>query len=115
MAQSQPVCFYNVLILAMHMELTQNYISLHHKAKPIKFQCLYLHLSYDDGGLIKMHGPCTRCMLQRFYTLQHKAYHLHTVATFMAQDIKVQCKEVKNTTSLLSVIMLLIEQHVSAY
>jgi len=30
-------------------------------------------------------------------------------------NIKVQCKEVKNTTSLLSVIMLLIEQHVSAY
>ena len=29
--------------------------------------------------------------------------------------IKVQCKEVKNTTSLLSVIMLLIERHVSAY
>jgi len=28
---------------------------------------------------------------------------------------KVQCKEVKNTTSLLSVIMLLIERHVSAY
>lgn len=24
MAKSQPVCFYNVLILAMHMELTQN-------------------------------------------------------------------------------------------
>ena len=30
-------------------------------------------------------------------------------------NIKVQCKEVKNTTSLLSVIMLLIERHVSAY
>ena len=29
--------------------------------------------------------------------------------------IKVQYKEVKNTTSLLSVIMLLIERHVSAY
>jgi len=29
--------------------------------------------------------------------------------------IKVYCKEVKNTTSLLSVIMLLIERHVSAY
>jgi len=31
------------------------------------------------------------------------------------QNLKVQCKEVKNTTSLLSVIMLLIERHVSAY
>jgi len=30
-------------------------------------------------------------------------------------NIKIQCKEVKNTTSLLSVIMLLIELHVSAY
>jgi len=29
--------------------------------------------------------------------------------------LKVQCKEVKNTTILLSVIMLLIERHVSAY
>jgi hypothetical protein len=29
--------------------------------------------------------------------------------------IKVQCKVVKNTTSLLSVIVLLIERHVSAY
>ena len=28
---------------------------------------------------------------------------------------KIQCKEVKNTTSLLSAIMLLIERHVSAY
>jgi len=30
-------------------------------------------------------------------------------------NIKVQCKEVRNTTSLLPVIMLLIERHVSAY
>jgi hypothetical protein len=30
-------------------------------------------------------------------------------------NIKVECKEVKNTTSLLSVIMLLNERHVSAY
>jgi len=30
-------------------------------------------------------------------------------------NIKVHCKEVKNTTSLLSVVMLLIELHVSAY
>ena len=30
-------------------------------------------------------------------------------------NTKVQCKEVKNTTNLLSVIMLLIERHVSAY
>jgi len=30
-------------------------------------------------------------------------------------NIKVECKEVKNTTSLLSVIMLLIEGHVSPY
>jgi len=29
--------------------------------------------------------------------------------------IKVQCKEVKDTTSLLSVVMLLIERRVSAY
>jgi hypothetical protein len=39
-AQSQPVCFSNVLILAMHTTLTQDYISLHHKAKQIKFQSL---------------------------------------------------------------------------
>ena len=32
-----------------------------------------------------------------------------------ACNIKVQCKEVKNITSLLSVIMLLIERHVSVY
>ena len=30
-------------------------------------------------------------------------------------NIKIQCEEVKNTTSLLSVIMLLVERHVSAY
>ena len=30
-------------------------------------------------------------------------------------NITVECKEVKNTTSLLSVILLLIEGHVSAY
>ena len=30
-------------------------------------------------------------------------------------NIKVQCKEVKNTTSILSVVMLLIERNVSAY
>jgi hypothetical protein len=32
-AQSQPVCFCNVLILATCTTLTQDYISLHHKAK----------------------------------------------------------------------------------
>ena len=32
-----------------------------------------------------------------------------------ASSLKVQCKEVKITTSLLSVVLLLIERHVSAY
>ena len=32
-----------------------------------------------------------------------------------SENIKVQFKEVKNTTSLLSVVMLLIERHVSAH
>ena len=37
------------------------------------------------------------------------------VCVWCVFNIKVQCKEVKNTTSLLSVIMFLIERHVSAY
>jgi hypothetical protein len=38
-----------------------------------------------------------------------------TLVLKQRSNIKVQCKEVKNTTSLLSEVMLLIEQHVSAY
>jgi hypothetical protein len=62
MVQSQPLCFYSVLILSTHMELTQNYNSLHHKAKPIKFSMskpspivLQWWLKKDAWALHNMH------------------------------------------------------------
>ena len=62
-----------------------------------------------------MYNTTLKCILATILGVEKVINVLDLRHSRCVCNIQVQCKEVKNTTSLLSVIMLLIKQHVSVY